>query len=97
MDRCSSPDPGDADITDAEAEAIVNAVYDCIDVAASFQESITGDDVTADDAKCLVDGLGEDLLRDSLKQGLLDPDGPPSQAFIDQFTAVSTECGVLLT
>ncbi len=91
-----APDPSDADITEAEAEGIVDGLYECTDVEASFMKSITNDNVTAEDAQCFVDALGDDMLRDALKQGLLDSEGPPSQEFIDQFTAASTECSVLL-
>ena len=89
-----SPDPSAADLTEAEIDELVDAVFGCVDMKASFAASIAGDDLSEDDATCIADELGDDGLKELTKQGLSADEDIITEEFIALITSAAEACEV---
>jgi len=58
-----NPDLTDAEVTPGEAEALVDGLYDCLDVNAMIIAQVTELGLPEANAKCAVDGLGPEAVR----------------------------------
>ena len=53
----------DFDWSEAEANVIIDKVFDCTDAAANFVSDLGGDTMTADQRACLIEVFDEDTIR----------------------------------
>jgi hypothetical protein len=57
--------PDDIDLADEDVALLVDAMFDCVDVAQLFISGLAGDvEISGPSAQCLADGIDESLLRD---------------------------------
>lgn len=86
-------DIDDYDWSEGEADVIVGAVEDCVDIKKALQTSLE-EDFSSEDAACLVDGLDGDLILEAMKLTIVDPNAEPDDRFLEAFTAAAVECRV---
>lgn len=90
-----SPDPDDADLNRDDASTVIDAIFDCVDMKASFANSMEGDGITSEQASCVADEFGDDGLKELFIDSLVATDDlGPSDAFIASFTEAAVECGI---
>lgn len=82
-------------ITDAQADAILEAWGGCADLNAAFVELVAADTDLDDDAlQCIVDGVeGDDLVAEGFKASLTNDDGEPPREVITALVTLMGTCG----
>lgn len=80
--------------SDGEIDSIVGAMFDCVDVAASFAASMV-DEVGEEAADCLGAGMTEDFTRRLFASNFSENDVDVT-ALLDDFAALYESCGVPL-
>lgn len=83
------------DFSDDEIGTIVTALTDCIDLEAAMAQQFE-EDFAPDDAKCLAEGLGGDVLEDMLALGLSGDDENLPDEFFQAFLDVAADCDLPL-
>ena len=90
-----SPDPDDADLSRDDASDVVDTIFDCVDMKASFATSMEGDGITSEQATCMADEFGNDGLKTLFIDAMVAADdAQPSDDFIASFTAAAATCGL---
>ncbi|MFT7599163.1 MAG: hypothetical protein ACI8TP_002092 [Acidimicrobiales bacterium] len=93
----ATPDLSAGTLSDEAGDSFVEALFDCVDVEQMMVDNMTGDDATADQARCVVDALGVERLKVGLKYGLLDSAAAEMDEFFDAIEDAGTECGLDMT
>jgi hypothetical protein len=92
VDSLGASDIEDIDFTDAEAEKIVDAMFDCIDIKAALATEFEAD-FGADGAQCLADNLDEEMVRDLMASSFLgDESAEMPEEFFQAFLDIAAEC-----
>ena len=78
-------EPGDVDLTNDEAEALIDVTFECVDLAAVFVEAFAAEGIlSAESGQCLADGFDEQFLRDIARSAFdndaADPTDDPETA-----------------
>lgn len=90
----ATPELLGADLTDEEAEIFIDSLFECVDMRRSFIDNIVGPDLNEDQANCVVDEMGIDLIRTMTKTGLLAPDELDFDELFEVINAAGDSCGV---
>lgn len=85
----------DIDFSEGEIDTIVDGMFDCVDVRASFATQFEGD-FGAEGAQCVADELDEDLVKDVMKSAVSGDDAEPSDEFFQAFLDIAAKCDLPL-
>lgn len=86
----------DVDFTPDEVSAIVDSMFDCVDITAALTREFEAD-FGAEGAECLADGLGDDTLRELMASSFLDGDSEQMpDEFFQEFMDIAAECDLPL-
>lgn len=92
-----TPDPTSVSLTEAEVDGVLDALFDCIDMQASLARTIQGDDLTAEDAECVVGEIGDDGLRTMMRTGMSGQEDADVGELLAIMGAAAESCGVPLS
>ncbi|MFV2038975.1 MAG: hypothetical protein ACC660_01895 [Acidimicrobiales bacterium] len=86
----------DYDFSDSELDTIVDSLTACVELETLLAEQFS-EDFGEEGGLCLAKGLGEDVLKDLMKDGFAgDADSEPSAEFFQVFLDIAAECNLPL-
>lgn len=88
-------DVADYDFDDDEIDAIVGAMFACVDIRASLVESFEAD-FGSDGATCVADELDEEFVRDLMRSEFTGGAEEPTAEFLQAFLDIAAKCDLAL-
>lgn len=86
----------DIDFTDGEVDALVDGMFDCIDVAAAFASQFE-EEFGEEGAQCMAENLDQEFVRDMMKVAVSgDESTEPPDEFFQAFLDIAAECDLPL-
>ncbi len=89
-------DVTDYDFRPEEIDTIVDAMFGCIDIRASFIESFE-QDFGADGAECVANELDQDFVKELMRSEFTGGSEEPTPEFIQAFLDIAAKCDLPLT
>ncbi|WP_040493487.1 hypothetical protein [Ilumatobacter nonamiensis] len=88
-------DIDDIGFSDDEVDGLVDGMFDCIDVTATFAEQFT-EDFGEEGAQCVAESLDEDFVKDLMRSVVSGEEAEPSEEFFQDFLDIAAECDLPL-
>lgn len=86
----------DIDFTDDELDALVDGMFECIDVTAAFAAQFE-EDFGAEGAQCVAENLDQEFVKDMMKIAVSgDATAEPPDEFFQAFLDIAAECDLPL-
>ncbi len=86
--------PADVDLSDDDIDKMSQVMVECVDFRGVLVESMTGSGVSEEGARCIADGISDDLIAEMAASGLADPSGETvmTDALTEQMFSLMAEC-----
>ena len=84
------------DFDEAEAEVVVDSLFDCVDVKAEMVSQFEAD-FGAEGAECVADNLDDEMVRDLMASSFVGEDPEMSDDMFQAFLDIAAECDLPLS
>jgi hypothetical protein len=86
----------DIDFTEAEADVVVDSLFDCVDVKAQMVQEFESD-FGKEGAECVADNLDDEMIRNLMSAGFVDEEAEMGDDFFQAFLDIAAECDLPLS